>query len=718
MTFASPIALILTALALPIIALYILKVRLRKVPVSTNLFWQQVCEEKPPRSMWKHFRHLSSLLLQLLMLLLLVLAVADPYFAGQLLQNRRIVLVIDNSASMRATDVTPTRLQAARSAAHDFLNGLRFRDEVAVIAAHGNADVVIGMTDHLPTLRDAIDAIDFTDGPTSNQQSIELARQLIGNHPHGHVLVFTDGCPDAAEAVDRRDSAETLPSQADQTVAELSDEKRPPGPTVEYRLFGTDVANVGITQLQIRRSLVDPLGYEILAEVRNASPNSVRCRLELTLNEIAIDVVPLKLQPEEVWSRSFEKTSLEGGVIHAELTQFASLDVEPSDDPTVSNAGEGTKSSASNESSRVDAANQPELSKLDLDRLDTDNSAWAILPERVRQQVLIVSPGNLFLQKVFEANPLIEVDVRTTFPDKWPDDGIIVLHGKMPSTLPDGNVFVLDPTGNCDHWKQGSNLDNPIVTELDKSSPLMTHIQLDNVVVPNAKQLEFQSPPHALATTISGDILYAEVKRPNGRCLVLSIDLESSDLTFRTAFPILVANALTWFSNVSGEWQPSLATGEISNFTAITGASAVSPSTVLLRDPAGRKSNAAVFHAADNDTARIALGPWQQTGVWTIEASATPVSGSPVSAAPALNTSRSFNSASESSKSRTIASIAVNLASDRETDLRPSKEQPGSAGLQSTSSGWFNRPFWFYLVLLACILTSVEWFLYQRRFIA
>jgi hypothetical protein len=83
-----------------------------------------------------------------------------------------------------------------------------------------------------------------------------------------------------------------------------------------------------------------------------------------------------------------------------------------------------------------------------------------------------------------------------------------------------------------------------------------------------------------------------------------------------------------------------------------------------------------------------------------------------------LNTSRSFNSASESSKSRTIASIAVNLASDRETDLRPSKEQPGSAVLQSTSSGWFNRPSWFYLVLLACILTSVEWFLYQRRFIA
>jgi hypothetical protein len=44
MTFASPIALTLIALALPIVALYILKVRLRRVPVSTNLFWKQINE--------------------------------------------------------------------------------------------------------------------------------------------------------------------------------------------------------------------------------------------------------------------------------------------------------------------------------------------------------------------------------------------------------------------------------------------------------------------------------------------------------------------------------------------------------------------------------------------------------------------------------------------------------------------------------------------------
>ena len=68
MAFAFPVALTLLALALPITALYILKVRLRQVPVSTNLFWRQIFEEKPPRSIWQNFRHLASLLLQLLLL--------------------------------------------------------------------------------------------------------------------------------------------------------------------------------------------------------------------------------------------------------------------------------------------------------------------------------------------------------------------------------------------------------------------------------------------------------------------------------------------------------------------------------------------------------------------------------------------------------------------------------------------------------------------------
>ena len=135
MSFAAPAALILGAIALPIVALYILKIRLRRVPVSTNMFWNQVYEEKPPRSLWQYFRHLLSLLAQLLLLSLLVFSVADPVFSWQMFQARKIVAVIDNSASMGAADESQSRFENAIDSAVNFAEGMRFRDKMAIVLA-------------------------------------------------------------------------------------------------------------------------------------------------------------------------------------------------------------------------------------------------------------------------------------------------------------------------------------------------------------------------------------------------------------------------------------------------------------------------------------------------------------------------------------------------------------------------------------------------------
>src|SRR6516165_2773682 len=125
MNLANPMGLIWASLAIPIVIFYILKIRLRRVPVSTVLFWRQIFEEKQPRSIWQHLRHLLSLLVQLLFLMLLVLALGEPFFKWELLAARRLVLVVDNSASMNATDVAPTRLEAAKKIGRDLIARLR-----------------------------------------------------------------------------------------------------------------------------------------------------------------------------------------------------------------------------------------------------------------------------------------------------------------------------------------------------------------------------------------------------------------------------------------------------------------------------------------------------------------------------------------------------------------------------------------------------------------
>ncbi len=172
------------------------------------MFWKQIYDEKPPRSIWHQLRHWLSLLAQLAILLLLVFSIADPYFSWQALQARRMVIVFDTSASMRAADVTPSRFEAARSAAQQLLDGLRSRDQVAIVSAGSRPEVVLGMAGHVPTLRRAIDSIQLTDAASSLDAAIDLGKQLIGDHPHGQILVLTDGCGQ------RPDDAATLTSLA------------------------------------------------------------------------------------------------------------------------------------------------------------------------------------------------------------------------------------------------------------------------------------------------------------------------------------------------------------------------------------------------------------------------------------------------------------------------------------------------------------------------
>src|SRR5688500_3843026 len=179
MSFAAPTMPWLGLLAVPVILLYVLKVRVRRVPVSTLMFWEKVYEEKAPRSLWERLRHLSSLLLQLALLALLVIALADPVFDWEAKAARRVVLVVDNSASMQATDVKPTRLDAAKRGAVSLLDGLRPRDEMAVLSAGTRPEVVVGMTGDSRTLKDAVDSIPATDGPTRVAEAVDLARRLL-----------------------------------------------------------------------------------------------------------------------------------------------------------------------------------------------------------------------------------------------------------------------------------------------------------------------------------------------------------------------------------------------------------------------------------------------------------------------------------------------------------------------------------------------------------
>jgi hypothetical protein len=644
MSLANPNALLWALLAVPIVIFYILKIRLRRVPVSTVIFWRQIFEEKKPRSIWQKLRHLVSLLIQLVLLFLLVGALVEPFFSWEANEARRVVLVIDNSASMNATDDAPTRLAKAKEAGQKIIAGLRFRDEMAIVVAGTQPRVACGLTGHQRTLREALEAVPPTDGPTRLKEAVELARRLVAEQKaeqrNTRVIVLSDGCADGAEQLAADD--------------------------VQLIAVGKRTGNLGITRFQVRRSILDPVGYEILIEVVNQSDDPAECRLQLFLGDEPVDVFHLKF-PRELtkdeeklddaekkkraneWSKVIEKVSTEGGRLTARLMH-----------PT--------------------ETKQPYQ-----DALAADNEAVALMPKREEQPVLLVTAEpNLFLEKVLQANPLVRLTTAKEPPATPPAGTVVIYHKVVPDPLPAGPAFVIDPAKNSDLWQVGDNVPTPLVTKQDKDSPLMAHVRLDNVLLPDSKKLTFTEKagkPIVLAESVTGEPLFAALDRPDGKVLVLPSNLDKGDLPFRTAFPILMTNALNWFGGNRGELREALATGAVTDVKLPSSGQG----EFVLRSPDGstRKLPTGVLTAT--------VGPLDRCGVWAV----VPAGGG-----------------------EPVQEIACNLANRAESDIRPPEDLPQSAPESSVVTGLLGRPVWFYLIGLAWVLAAAEWYLYQRRWIS
>ncbi|MCA9057916.1 MAG: hypothetical protein KDA85_05435, partial [Planctomycetaceae bacterium] len=236
----------------------------------------------------------------------------------------------------------------------------------------------------------------------------------------------------------------------------------------------------------------------------------------------------------------------------------------------------------------------------------------------------------------------------------------------------------------------------------DDESPLMTHIRLNNVLMPASRKMQFHSKVHPLAGTVSDDAVYSLLSHSQGDCLLLSIDLERSDLAFRTAFPILVANALNWFAGQPDDVTSSISAGQtISHAMVGFGDAAGSEAPEILIAPSGRTTP---VHGRQS-------GPFNEVGVWRITAANATRSGS-LAADVAM-----AEPADDLDEDIVLQEIAVNLASDSETDLRPVAADSVGNDAQVVGADWFTRPVWFYLIVAACLFCTFEWFLYQRRLI-
>jgi Ca-activated chloride channel family protein len=183
-----------------IVALYVVVQlsRRRRVLRFANLaLLDSIAPKRPSR-----WRHLAAILL-VCSLLLLTIGLAGPTRDVRIPRNRAVVmLIIDVSPSMRATDVSPSRLAAAEEAGKQFADELTPGINLGLIAFGGSSIMMVSPTTNREATKTAIDKLQVIERTAIGEsiftalQAIATVGAVIGGGdtpPPARIVLLSDG---------------------------------------------------------------------------------------------------------------------------------------------------------------------------------------------------------------------------------------------------------------------------------------------------------------------------------------------------------------------------------------------------------------------------------------------------------------------------------------------------------------------------------------------
>lgn len=271
MSLLAPLALLSAAVVGPlIVAMYLLKLRREERPVSSTFLWQKVVRDVEANAPWQKLRRNLLLLLQLLLMLLLVFALARPFLRTQGISGRNLIVIIDHSASMGATDEPPSRIEAAKQKAIDLIDQLPDGGRATIIAAGSEMQVPVASTSDQRELRRAINSIQLGNGGGSDlSQSLTLAAALAAREEDSEVAIISDGNV-------------TLPTDL-----------RVPA-RVSYFPIGRSTENVAVSAIALQASTA---GQTLFVQAKNYGSSPTTRRLDIYLDGSIFNAYSLNLDP-------------------------------------------------------------------------------------------------------------------------------------------------------------------------------------------------------------------------------------------------------------------------------------------------------------------------------------------------------------------------------------------------------------------------------------
>jgi hypothetical protein len=659
-----------------IIALYFLKLKRQPLEVPSTYLWSRAIEDLHVNSLWQRLRQSLLLFLQLLLIAIIALTLLRPGWSGQKLEGKRFVFLIDTSASMGATDVSPSRLDQAKRQAIDFIEEMESGAVAMVISFSNVAKVEQPFTDNRRTLRSKIELIEPTNRPSDLSEALRAAAGLANPGQSG----------DPNNPIDVR-TAEAQPA----TLLILSDGGFASVPTFklgnltpEYvAQAGAQQRNVAIVAFSTEVNPEKPGRVQAFARLENHADDATTVEASLYLGSALLDAKTISLPARD------EKTHLPGA------------------------AG------ASFEMQEIESG----ILKLQIDAKDNlavDNTAFAVVNMPRPAKVLVVTPGTealLLALKTDEAQKIANVSIAepklldTKAHQDQAAEGafdLIIYDQCVPKAMPACNTLFIGavPPGEAtaaaappaegakpadiSGWKAGDKQGLPIVIDVNQIHPLTQLVQMGNVKIGYARPIK--GPPGTV-TLIDSDAgaLYAIGPRAGYEDAVLGFDIvtyeadgktfSNTDWPIRRSFPVFVMNALKYLGGV----RSSLAAPNILPGSPAILRTATPVKSVMVKSPRGDQfevprelQNTFVFSRTDD------------LGVYEVR---------------------------EGSGNKVTQQFAVNLFDTRESDLTPAEkidigheEVKAQQGKQSA-----RKELWKWLLLGAIGVLIFEWYVYNRR---
>jgi hypothetical protein len=449
---------------------------------------------------------------------------------------------------------------------------------------------------------------------TGNERTLDETLQRIA---------VTDSGGDSMATVQlARELLAARPGQ--QRIIAISD--APLGDGIENRSVGSPRDNVAITRFATRPLPASPQTSEMLIELHNFGTQPANTNLELRYDDKLLDVKPVSLAPGEKITQVFPSVPQPRAAARGWLT------------------------------ARIEGG----------DALAIDDIARAVLPPPRPVRVLLVTKGNVFLEKALGADPRVSFELIS--PDAWSDPiaskfDVIVHDDHLPANWSAHHSLFIKRTP---FDAASPSIEQPSITDIDAEHPVMRLIDLGNTTILRAHPLEL--PPSkdqwiysAPLRSFDNPLLIVGEERGGHRVAALGLDLTATDLPLRIAFPLLITNAVHWLADTRENSGRALRAGEVL---------ALSDSEQIV-DPPVR----GFFQPPRN-------------GFYELQ----------------RDTQREW--------------IAVNTFDDWESNLqlaRPGSDKPGTIAMPPLLSSFASWPIWRWLALGALALFTAEWSLFHRR---